>query len=54
VQTVSTSESGIPTPVASVPEVLGGSTAAKLDSGFTDAVERGLRVGTATVTAQVK
>ena len=34
----SSSESKIPAPVASVPEVLGGSTAVKLDSGFTDAL----------------
>ncbi|OII13422.1 hypothetical protein BIU97_17030 [Curtobacterium sp. MCBA15_009] len=34
----SSSESKVPAPVASVPEVLGGSTAVKLDSGFTDAL----------------
>ncbi|WXF92335.1 hypothetical protein WDV91_06760 [Curtobacterium flaccumfaciens pv. flaccumfaciens] len=39
VHTVSSSSSSkIPAPVASVPEVLGGSTAVKLDSGFTDAL----------------
>ena len=38
IHTVSSSESKIPAPVASVPEVLGGSTAVKLDSGFTDAL----------------
>ncbi|SFF57053.1 hypothetical protein, partial [Curtobacterium sp. YR515] len=38
VHTVSSSSSKIPGPVASVPEVLGGDTAVKLDSGFTDAL----------------
>ncbi|WP_022902171.1 MULTISPECIES: hypothetical protein [unclassified Curtobacterium] len=38
VHTVSSSSSKIPGPVASVPEVLGGNTAVKLDSGFTDAL----------------
>ncbi|GGL12013.1 hypothetical protein JOE58_002007 [Curtobacterium luteum] len=38
VHTVSSSSSKIPGPVASVPEVLGGNTAVKLDSCFTDAL----------------
>ncbi|RUQ03145.1 hypothetical protein D8M35_12340, partial [Curtobacterium sp. HSID17257] len=39
VQTVSSSsESKIPAPVASVPEVKGGNTAVALDKGFTDAL----------------
>jgi hypothetical protein len=38
VHTVASSSSKIPAPVASVPEVLGGNTAVKLDSGFTDAL----------------
>lgn len=38
IHTVSSSSSKIPAPVASVPEVLGGNTAVKLDSGFTDAL----------------
>jgi hypothetical protein len=38
VHTVSSSSSKIPAPVASVPEVLGGDTSVKLDSGFTDAL----------------
>ena len=38
IHTVSSSSSKIPAPVASVPDVLGGDTAVKLDSGFTDAL----------------